>query len=362
MNVEVLLKETKLPELLDRKSMKKILQDNEYGYIPDVPYQVTVSEPKTIEYRYCCGNAEVSRVEFTITTQYGSHSFPVHRLLHTDGSVHPFFVFMNFRGMVPDFYYPVEEIIDRGYNVLSFNYKDVTSDDADFTNGIAGILMPNGQDQTDTCGKLALWAWTASRLMDYAETLPCLDCSQAAVMGHSRLGKTALVAGMMDERFRYVFSNDSGCSGAALARGSLGVMGKTGKYGGTGETIEKIVKAFSYWFCKRYEDFVPTNIPEGFDQHFLVASIAPRFAYVASAAMDEWASPDSEFLSCVAASKAYESLGLTGFVHDGILPDEEATYHAGRVGYHRRTGMHFLSRVDWNRYMDFIDRHHDDVL
>lgn len=358
MGVNQKLKEACLPELQDRENMVKILLDNEYGHVPQIPYEVTVSEPKNLEIRYCEGTAALSQVEMTITTEYGSHSFLVKRLLHGDGKKHPFFVFINFRANAPDFYYPVEEIVERGYGVLSFNYNEVTKDNPDFTDGIAKILIPNGQDKQNTCGKIALWAWACSRVLDYAETLPCLDMEHAAVVGHSRLGKTALVAGMMDERFQYTFSNDSGCSGAALARGSLGVLGIRGRYE-PGETIRDILDV-AYWFCKRYSDFGETNIPEGFDQHFLIASLAPRYAYVASAAMDDWACPDSEFLACVAATEAYERMGLTGLVHNGTMPGDDITLHEGCVGYHRRKGKHFLSRIDWNRYMDFIDFHKND--
>lgn len=357
-NVAEILKETDLPQLQDRQSMVKILLDNEYGNMPEVPYEITVSEAKDLEGRYCCGTGMLSKVEFTVTTQYGSHTFPVWRLLHNDSKKHPFFVFLNFRGNAPDYYYPVEEIVERGFDVLSFNYNDITKDNTDFTNGIAGLFLPNGQDTSNTCGKITLWAWAASRVMDYAETLPCLDLNNAAVVGHSRLGKTALVAGMLDERFNYVFSNDSGCSGAALARGSIGVLGIPGKYE-PGETITDIMKV-GYWFCKRYEDFAKTNIPEGFDQHFLLATIAPRHVYVASASMDDWACPDSEFMACVAASEAYEDMGLAGFVHTEEMPGEDITLHEGRIGYHRRVGMHFLSRVDWNRYMDYMELHLQD--
>ena len=362
--VQKLLQEADLPQLMEREQMKKILLDNEYGYVPDIPYEMTVAEPKTLEARYCCGNAALSEVNITITTQYGSHTFPVKRLLHNDGKDHPFFVFLNFRANAPDHYYPLEEIADRGFSVLSLNYADITEDndacrDSDFDDRVARILLKNGRETPDTCGKIAIWAWAASRILDYAQTLHGLDLNQAAVIGHSRLGKTALVAGMMDERFRYVFSNDSGCSGASLARLSLGVLNKRGKYGGEGETIKRIM-GVGYWFCKKYKDFAETSIPEGFDQHFLLATIAPRFAYVASAAMDDWASPDSEFMACVAASKAWEAQGLTGFVHNGNMPGDDVTFPAGRVGYHRRPGKHFLSRTDWNRYMDFIELHRDD--
>ena len=362
--VNKLLREINLPELKSREEMKKILLDNEYGHVPDIPYEMTVSEPKKLEGRFCCGQCQLSEVEMTITTELGSHTFPVKRLLHTDGKDHPFFVFINFRSNAPDYYYPVEEIADRGFSVLSFNYKDVTEDDdahrdSKFDDRLAKVLLKNGREKDDTCGKIAIWAWAASRVLDYAQTLPGLDLEQAAVLGHSRLGKTALVAGMMDERFRYVFSNCSGCSGASLARLSLGVLGKVGKYGETGETIAKIM-GVGYWFCKKYQTFAETNIPEAFDQHFLLATIAPRYVYVASGAMDDWASPDGEFMACVAASKAWEEKGMTGFVHNGNMPDEDVTFPAGHIGYHRRPGKHFLSRTDWNRYMDFINMHRND--
>ena len=356
MEVANKLKELNLPELQDRETMKKILLDREYGYVPEMPFEIAVSEAKKIEGRYCCGTAAVSRVEMTITTQYGSHTFPVHRLLHDDGKKHPFFVFLNFRGNVPDFYYPVEEIVERGFDVLSFNYNDVTRDNPDFTNGLAAILLPDGQNAPETCGKIALWAWTASRILDYAETLPCLDMNNAAVVGHSRLGKTALVAGMMDERFRFVFSNDSGCSGAALARGRMTTEEEIAKFTERGEKIKDIM-CVGYWFCKKYADYTESCIPEGFDQHFLLATVAPRNVYVASAALDGWAAPDSEFMACVAASQAYETMGLTGFVHDGKIPGVDVTFHKGNIGYHRRSGKHFLSRIDWNRYMDYIELH-----
>ena len=359
MDSKELLEGLSLPELQDRESMKKILLENEYGYMPEIAYEVAVSEPKNLEGRYCEGTAMLSQVEMTITTEYGASTFTVKRLLHNDGEKHPFFVFLNFRNNAPDYYYPVEEIVERGFGVLSFNYNDVTKDNGDFADGIAKLFLPNGQDKQDTCGKIVLWAWAASRVLDYAETLPCLDMDNAAVVGHSRLGKTALVAGLMDTRFQYTFSNDSGCGGASMARGSLGLLGIQGRYE-MGQNIADITYKFPFWFCKRYCDFAQTNTPAGFDQHFLIAALAPRYAYVASAAMDEWADPDSEFRSCVAATEAYEKLGLPGLVHTGALPGDDITLHKGRIGYHRRRGKHFLSRVDWNRYMDYIDLHKND--
>ncbi len=347
MNANEILKERKLPELLSREQMKKILQDNEYGYIPDVDYKCTISEPEIIEKRYLAGTVCHSVVNITIETEYGKHTFPVNRVLHNDGEKHPFFVFLNFRADVPDRYYPLEEVIDEGFDVLSVCYKDITSDDGDFKNGLAGVLLKDGQETDTTCGKIMMWAWTASRILDYAQTLDALDMKRAAVMGHSRLGKTALVAGMMDERFTFAFSNCSGNSGAALSRGN------------TGETITDIVKVFPFWFCKNYRQFTENNYAPHFDQHFLVASIAPRYAYVASATLDAWADPNAELLTCVAASKMYEDMGLTGFVFDGELPKAGDKFLEGRIGYHNHHGNHFLSRHAWKNFMEYMELHKD---
>ena len=90
-----------------------------------------------------------------------------------------------------------------------------------------------------------------------------------------------------------------------------------------------------------------------FDQHYLIASIAPRLAYVASAWEDTWADPASELLSCVAATPAYEALGLTGMVCEDRLPVIGDEYHDGHIGYHLRAGLHYFGREDWLRLMSF---------
>ena len=368
MQVSEMLKERKLPELLSREEMIKILLDEQYGYVPDIPYEITVSEPVLVENRYCDKAVHHSTVQFTVTTQYGSHTIPVQQIIHVDGTVNPFFIFLNFRPDIPDRYFPTEEVADGGFDVITAFYKDITSDDDDYSNGLAKIFYPNGRQQGDDASKIALWAWFCSRMLDYAATLPALDMKQAAVIGHSRLGKTALLAGMLDERFRYTFSNDSGCSGAALARGNTGNPGQKimdtmeGIFDyerdlTTGESIRDIVKCFPQFSCRNYHKYAMTNVPTDFDQHFLVAAIAPRFAYIASASRDIWADQVSEFLCGVAASEAYEKMGYRGLVHNEKLPEIGEFFHEGRIGYHFTKGPHFLSRRDWQKYMAFIRKH-----
>ena len=271
-------------------------------------------------------------------------SFPFYATIPTDGKKHPFFVNINFSACVPDQYQPTEELIDNGFAVLSFDYRDVTSDNPDFTNGLAGVIYPDGVRKSNTGpGKIAMWAWAAQRVMDYAETLTdSLDLNCAIVCGHSRLGKTALLAAATDERFAFAYSNDSGCSGAAITRNK------------EGETVAEICNRFPYWFCENYKKYMDNEENMPFDQHFLVASIAPRKVLVGSASDDIWADPFSEQLCCFAASAAFEK----GFVCPDRKADLCEEFLAGDIGYHLRKGSHYFSREDWSKLIKFVNLHH----
>ena len=366
---EELLKRN-LPKLKNRDEMIKILLENEYGVLPNVDYKLTISPPEYFRRNHSpIVDCQHSKVDFTFSTDKSTHTFRVDRVLQTDGKKHPLFIFMNFGAEVPNWFYPTEEICERGFNILSFDLDSVTSDDDNFDDGLSKVLLPNGQETDTTAGKLMIWAFTCMRVLDYAETLDCIDLENVAVVGHSRLGKTALLTAMLDTRFKFAFSNDSGCSGAALARGNSGVLNfvqpryinnePTYK---NGETIADITIRFGFFFCKNFFKYAKNNYPDDFDQHFLISSIAPRFCYVSSASKDYWADPNSEFFNCVASSVEYERLGLNGLVCDDKLPKVGDRFLKGRIGYHLREGEHYLSRHDWKNFMDYIDLHKNEKV
>ncbi len=341
-----LIEKRRLPALCDKDKMIEMLLAEEYGYMPPKPDSLEFSVRENTVSNFCAGKAQLDRV--TLTASFGERrfSFPVYFTRPTDGEKHPFFVHINFRPDVPDRYQPTEELVDNGFAVLSFCFTDVTSDDGDFTNGLAGVLYPEGKREPRDAGKIAMWAWAAMRVMDYAETREdVLDLSRAIVCGHSRLGKTALLAGALDERFTFTYSNDSGCSGAAISREKQG------------ESIARICSSFPYWFCEEYKKYADREDKMPFEQHWLIASIAPRFVLVGSAAEDIWADPESELLSCIAASPAYESLGVSGFVGETHSPIAGEAWLDGNIGYHIRAGKHYFSRADWNRLISFVNKH-----
>ena len=355
------LKNRNLPALLSREEMVEIMQHEVYGYLPQNNFEWSISNPKNIELRFSKGNVIHSSVDFTLTNEYGSHSFPVHRLLHQDGKKHPVIICINIDKHVPDKYFPIEEISEQEFDVITFCYTDVTTDDNDFTTGIAPLIFPNGRQNDTDCGKIGLWAFANMRVLDYALTLDGTDKNNVAILGHSRLGKTALYTGMMDERFSHVFSNNAGCAGDAIARGGSGLPDANGNFTVEqefrGETIWRICDHFPFWFCKNYFKYTEQNYGTDFDQHFIVASIAPRKVCVNAAELDFWADQKSEQLCCLAASEAWEKLGLDGLQEcDHYLTGGE-TLLDGNVGFFMAPTKHFLSRHAWNNYMEFMRRH-----
>lgn len=339
-----ILKDRGVPTLKTREEMLDIMQYEVYGYLPQKPDKLEWTVKNNYIGNFCAGKATAQYVELTAYWGEKSFKFPFVAVIPTAKGPHPFFIHINFRPNVPDRYMPTEEIVDQGFACLSFCYEDVTKDNNDFTSGLAGVLYENGVRNPRDCGKIAMWAWAAQRVMDYAETEPRLDKSCTIVCGHSRLGKTALLCGATDERFKFAYSNNSGCSGASITRDKVG------------ERVADITKMFPYWFCESYAQYANREHEMPFDQHYLIASVAPRYAYVASASEDLWAAPDSEMLSCVAASEAYESMGLVGFVCENRLPEIGDIYHEGCIGFHERAGLHYFSREDWNKLILFVKK------
>ena len=160
------------------------------------------------------------------------------------------------------------------------------------------------------------------------------------VAGHSRLGKTALLTAARDENFAGCIVNCSGCCGAAISRDKRG------------ETVPAIINVFPFWFTPRFDETYKDGI-DGmpFDQHFLMASVAPRKVFVVAASEDDWADTDAQYLCCEVAGEAYKVYGLTGLTPMKSRPAGGDRNDAGEIKFFHRVGPHFFCREDWEFYI-----------
>lgn len=335
-----------------RTEILELFRENVYGRRPGRPDSLTF-ELLEEDRQAMDGKATLRRVAIRSRHEGREHSFELILFLPNDLlGQSPVFLLLNnrprsntdpTRAQLSGFW-PAEEVIARGFGIAAIQNNELAPDDsATFREGVIRLFNgEGGEREGDAWAALAAWGWGASRAMDYFETDRGVDVSRVAVLGHSRGGKAALWAGAEDERFALVISNESGAGGAALSRRRYG------------ETVARITTAFPHWFAPRFTDFGGREDDLPIDQHMLIALMAPRAVYVASANEDLWADPRGEFLSLANAAPVF-ALWRNPLFGEDRMPALETPAHFGRLGYHVRRGTHNLTPYDWMRFLDFAE-------
>jgi hypothetical protein len=358
-----------------RPELRALFQHYMYGHLPPAPDRIQATVDRVNRSLF---GGKATRKEVTI--RFGSTNVPaIHLLLVTPNrrvKPAPVFLGMNFNGnhtvlddpgiALPTGWMPknspgstnnratdagrgkdvnvwaIEQSIDRGYAVATLYNGDVEPDRTDAEEGIrARYLTPQGNRYD--WGTIAAWAWGLQRAVDYLVTDRDLDAKRIAVFGHSRNGKTALVAGAFDDRIALVIPHQAGCGGTSPSRGTIG------------ESVKRINTSFPHWFNAEFKQFndQPERLP--FDQHALIALVAPRPVLLSNAAGDQWANPSGQFEMLQAAEPVYRLLGAGGF--DAKALPEIGKLVDSRLGYFIRPGVHSTTPEDWKIFLDFADKH-----
>jgi hypothetical protein len=240
----------------------------------------------------------------------------------------------------------LEQSIDRGYAVATFYNGDIDPDQTDKREGVRPILSRVGDaEKGDETGTIMAWAWGVSRVVDYLVRNKDIDAKHIAVVGHSRLGKTAIVAAAFDERIALAIPHQAGCGGTAPSR----------CHNPKAETVKRINTSFPHWFDANFKRFNDDTTKLPFDQNGLAALVAPRPLLFTNAVEDQWANPPGQFDVLKAAEPVYKLLGAGGL--DAKEMPEPGRLIDSTLGYYIRPGTHSMTKDDWKVFLDFADKH-----
>ena len=370
----------------ERKRIHKLFEDHIYGKLPPLPDKL---EMRILSEKHGALNGLAFRREIRIYCRMNdgrSHDFDM--LLYVPENAEtavPVFVGLNFNGnqantpdedvrltrapahvakhwwrsaVMPDSQrfekidsWNFVEAMKRGYAVATANFCEIFPDNPfGYAKSIYTLFkspeelaeLPEPPAAPRYYGAISAWAWGLSRMLDVLEDIPEVDAEKAAVLGHSRLGKTALWAGVNDERFKMVISNNSGCMGASPACRVFG------------ERPGHLAYLHRFWFSDKFIEYADREEFMPVDQHQLIALIAPRTVYVASSSEDFGADPYGEFLSAREASRVWELYGEKNDLPE-TMPELNKSF-GNTVKYHCKTGNHSITAADWVHYYECADK------
>ena len=268
----------------------------------------------------------------------------------------PVFLHLNYKGFglveqgrTNHYTLPLEHLAARGYAFMTAHYTQITGDprSQDEWNrraydGVFELWGKRDPKRTDNPGTIMAWAWGLMRGLDLAERIPEVDAERSVVIGSSRLGKTALVAAAFDERFKVCIANQTGAVGVQVMKRNFG------------ENAKIQHRIFPHWYCKGFWKYEDDPSQQKFDQHLLLACVAPR-ALLLECFQDEWYDPKGEFVSARAASPVWKFLCGKGLPCETIPETFTSDSVKQPFGYATRSEAHGLSGYDWMWALDFAD-------
>jgi len=239
----------------------------------------------------------------------------------------------------------IKLFINTGWAIAWFDTNGVQADNgAGLSAGVIGLVNQGKLRAPEDWGVLRAWSWGLSRALDYFETDKTINPKQIGVEGHSRWGKTALLAGAMDSRWAIVFASCSGSGGASLEKRNFG------------ENLDLIAAENEYqWMAPNFLKYAGNWKAFPVDAHYMMALVAPRPLFITGGTQDIWADPLGEFKACVAATPVYTLLGKTGIAATQ-MPAPDVSLIESDLVFRYHEGGHTDS-LDWPTFIEFAKKY-----
>jgi len=338
-------------ENLRRPEIFRLFESEVYGKIPK-DFDKISFEVNEIEDHEFNSIAKLEEVDIKIQRGERSHVMRLNVFLPKEANgPFPIILLINHRpaaedgSLAEEGYWPVAELIERGFATASFHAETVAPDDTTrYVNGILNNLYPEQTEESDGLKALGAWGWGAIRAMDYFEQHDGINPEKSVLVGHSRSGKAALWASANDPRWAITYANESGCGGAALSKRKFG------------ETVEIINNRFTHWFAENFRKYNGAEESLPLDQHMLPSLIAPRAVYYASARADEWADPKGEYLGLQIGSEVFSRIYDQESPFENFWEELKGPVSSNTLGYHIREGEHGLTWEDWSIFLGFVEK------
>lgn len=211
----------------------------------------------------------------------------------------------------------IKSVTDRGIYFVKFNRTDFAPDNYRLERN-QGLYLTYPENTSFSA--ISAWAWGYHRVIDALELFPTIDYQYdkpdldcIVVTGHSRGGKTALLAGVTDERVKIVNPNNSGAHGCGCYRYET----HTPEYGedsdesgkGRNEKMEDLLEGCPNWMGQGLNAYKGRIAELPHDLHFVKALAAPRYFLETDAFGDIWSNPHGSWQSFMAAREVWKFLG-----------------------------------------------------
>ncbi|AMR27547.1 acetylxylan esterase [Hymenobacter psoromatis] len=239
----------------------------------------------------------------------------------------------------------LSQVLAAGWALATFDPAAVQMDSgAGLNAGIIGLMGGGRPRQPADWGTLAAWSWGLSRVLDYVATDKRLDARYVALQGHSRWGKTTLLAAALDTRWALAYVSCSGAMGASLEKRDFG------------ETIDNVAEPSEYhWMAGNFLKYAGHWDAMPTDAHELLALVAPRPVFITGGTTDSWTDARGTFLAGVGASPVYALLGKKS-LPTAEMPAPDVALLNGDLAFREHTGGH-TDLPDWPAFIEFARKY-----